>query len=231
VRGKEEEIAMCATNQRIGLAVAVLGLVVGTAQRSTASVVVYMSRNSFNAAVSGLSPTVQTFDTFAPGTTFANGATIGGVTYNSSSGMSIVTNAFLALSGSNTLGRTPTQFFAATDTLTLSFPNPISGFGISFNTFATSTGAYTLSLNTGDVVNSFYDPFPGFATGQFAGFTSTTPITSLVISAPGGFSFTLDNLTTVAAVPEPATLAPAISGVLLCLGYARLRGRAMREPA
>ena len=78
--------------------------------------------------------------------------------------------------------------------MTFIFPSAITAFGISTNTFDTSTGGYTATDNLGDVILSFFDPFPGFGTGEFVGFTSTVGFTSVTIAAPGGICFTLDDL-------------------------------------
>src|SRR5262249_30602852 len=133
-------------------------------------------------------------------------------------GMAIVTNIALALSPPNTLGRTPI-FFDAGDSISFSFDTPILAFGISFNTFATAPGAYLVTTNLGDVAPSSFDPFPGATPGQFAGLVSDTPFTSVVVSSPGGFSFTLHDMTYATVVPEPASLTLLGLGTLGLLGY------------
>jgi hypothetical protein len=82
-------------------------------------------------------------------------------------------------------------------------------------------GAYELKDNLGDVISSSFDPFPGFDTGEFAGFTSDTAFTSVTVSAPGGLSYNLDDMTY--ATPEPATIS------LLGLGVAGMAAYGWRR--
>ena len=133
-------------------------------------------------ANSALVRTDQAFDAIPANTIIPNGAELDGVIYNSSVGLSIVTASFLSLSPPNTLGRTTLDFFDPSDLLMLTFTTPSLSFGISFNTFATDAGAFTVTTNLGDVASSFFDPFPGQTTGQFAGFTSDTLFTSVTIT-------------------------------------------------
>jgi hypothetical protein len=53
---------------------------------------------------------------------------------------------------------------------------------------AQGAGAYSATNDLGDVALSFFDPFPGFSTGQFVGFISDTPFSAVTIAAPGGFT-------------------------------------------
>ena len=181
---------------------------------ASAQVTMYASRAVFATAFPGA--LIENWDSFAVGTTFANSSTVNGVTYNSSTNMAVVENRFLATTPPNGLGRTPIDFFAGLDTITFGFAGGITAFGIDINTFATTTGAYTATTNLGNVVLSSFDPFPGFGTGQFVGFSAVAPITSVTIAATNGSSYTLDTLRFSAAnpVPEPASL------LLLGLGLA-----------
>jgi hypothetical protein len=187
--------------------------------------IIYTSRAAFGAANPGA--TVQTFDTVAAPFVIPNGTNFQGVVYTSSDGNPLITNLFLALSPPNTLGEDVNGFFLPTDVLTLTFPTPITAFGISFNTFATDMGAYTLTTNAGSVIPSFFDPFPGAATGQFAGFSTDTPFTTVTVLAPGGLSYTADNVTYAVAgvVPEPSAFALLGLGTagLLAYGWRRRR--------
>jgi len=186
-----------------------------------AAIITYPSRVAFGAAVSG--EIVQTWDALADGTLIS---VLDGITYTPSAGSAVVTNNFLPLSPPNTLGRTPGEFFAGTDTMTFTFSFPITAFAISFNTFATVAGSFRATNNLGDIALSFFDPFPGFTTGQFVGFSSTAPFTSVTISAPSGASFTLDNLT-YAPVPEPAAL--LLVGLGTAAAFYRRRRASRRE--
>lgn len=103
--------------------------------------------------------------------------------------------------------------------MTFSFGTGLSAFGIDIDTSAT-TGAYSATTNLGDIIASVSDPFPGFSTGNFVGFSSDTPFTSVTISANTGFTYTLD---TLRAVPEPGTLALAAFALLAAAGWSRRR--------
>ena len=182
----------------------------------SASTITYNSRASFYAANPGV--TIQGWDTLPNGTLITS---LDGIQYVSSNGTALVTNAFLPLSPPNTLGESTNGFFVPTDTMTFIFPQAITAFGISINTFDTSTGGYIVTDNLGNVILSHYDPFPGFGTGEFVGYTSTIGFTSVTISAPGGFAFTLDDLAYQfgTSVPEPGSLMLLGSGLF---GIARV---------
>jgi hypothetical protein len=181
-----------------------------------ASTTTYTDRLSFYAANPGV--TIEGWDNLANGTLIT---VLNGITYTTNDGTALVTNAFLALSPPNTLGENVNGFFLPSDTMTFTFPSPITAFGISINTFDTSTGGYTATDNLGNVILSFYDPFPGFTTGEFVGYTSTIPFDSVTIAAPGGFSYTLDDLAYGTTVPEPSSLFLLGSGVFGLAGMLR----------
>ena len=151
----------------------------------------------------------------------------------------IVTAGGAAISSPNGLGRTNNPFggeaFIPGDIVTFTFPMLISAFGVSFNTASTAEGAYTLTTNLGGIAPSAYEPFPGLSTGQFAGFISGEPISSVAIRTLVPFQFGLDDMISVQEVPEPTTLTLLVLGAL-CLIGSRLvgfsaKGRGRRRKA
>jgi len=182
----------------------IFALSVGSA---SASITTY-DRAGFGAAVGAV--TVQNFDSITVGTILG---TLNGVTYGASNGQPIVTNSYLTTTGSNSLASTSAGFFGSTETATFTFATPITAFGIDINTFAMLSGDYVgATTNLGNVALSEFDPFPGDSTGQFIGFTSTTPFTTVTLKGlpdPSNnlYTYTLDTLVYGSAAPEPSTLA------------------------
>jgi PEP-CTERM motif len=184
---------------------------------ASATLLTFPTRVAFAAGVPGA--TVETWDDDAAGTVIPDGTSLDGITYTTPGPDALVTDAFQALSGLNTLGDVADGFFAPPESVTFSFPSPILAFGISINTFDTGAGGYTATTNLGEVAPSGFDPFspPGVPTGQFVGFLADLPFSAVTLAAPGGFSYTLDDLTfvpgTPTGVPEPATLILVGSGL------------------
>jgi PEP-CTERM motif len=184
---------------------------------ASGAIVTFSDRASFGAAAIG--GIVETWDDDAASTVIPDGMLFDGVIYATPTPGpdAKITGLFLPLSSPNTLGDAADDFFSGSESITFSFPSPVVAFGISFNTFATAAGAYTLTTDLGDIAPSSLDPFPGFTTGQFAGFVSDTPFSAVTVSPVGGVSYTLDDLTfvpgTPIGVPEPATLILVGSGL------------------
>ncbi|MBC7925008.1 MAG: PEP-CTERM sorting domain-containing protein [Bryobacteraceae bacterium] len=200
---------------------------------ASAASVTFLDRVSFQTALNSGRLSGQTFDSVASGTILN---TLDGVTYAASAGLPEVTDAYLTTTPLNGLGSTSQAliYFGATETASFTFATPITAFAIDVNTFAPAEGDYTATLDTGNIVSSRFDVFPGLATGQFIGFVSDTAFRSVTINAipdpEAGepYSYTLDtlvygNASDLAPVPEPSTLI-MLGGGLAFLGF-KLRKR------
>lgn len=205
----------------------VLGLVLaGGTSVADAAVLASLDRATFQTAISGATTLgVQDFDSLVAGSLLTND---GNVSYAASTGTPLVTSTFLTSTGLNGLGRDGVGFFLASDTASFTFGTAITAFAIDINTFAATDGAYDVLLNTGDTALSIFETFPGRGTGQFIGFVSTSPFTTVTLRANSGFPYTLDTLIYGAAsevlggIPEPANWA------MLIIGFAGI-GSAMRH--
>lgn len=192
------------------LIVFIIGLFTWVMPASAASLI-GLDRATFQDAVAGGAVVGQDFDDFTPGTILTS---FEGVTYSASGGSVIVTNNFLTSTSPNGIGSTSLGFFAPSEIVTFTFDEPITAFAIDVNTFAVVDGAYFAFVETGDFVSSVFDVFPGFATGQFVGFLSDTPFSSVTIVGVAGFSYTLDTLVYGdGAAIFLQTLNSAVSGV------------------
>ncbi len=179
------------------------------AANSQAATITSVDRAAFAAAVVGGTIGSQDFDGIAAGTLLT---TTPDVTYSASGGTPIVTANFLTTTPPNGLGSTSIGFFND-EIATFVFTMPITAFAIDINTFAEADGAYSATLNTGDVVLSLFEVFPGQITGQFIGFVSDTPFSSVSISQNDAFTFTLDTL----VYGDAATVVVPLPGALLLL--------------
>lgn len=208
----------------------------GCSQIAMASTITEFDRASFQTALSSAMLSGQNFDSIPLGTI----VTVNGVTYTPSLGAAVVTNSFLTSTSPNGLGSTSFGFFGADETLTIMFSSAITAFALDINTFATNSGDYEATVNdgSGSVVPSLLDVFPNTETGQFIGFTDSSPFTSVVISpvsdpgtggghcASSTCSYTVDTLVygdaAALSTPEPATWAMMLLG-FAGLGFAGYR--------
>ena len=233
------------------LAHAAVFLLVASAAASAgaAATITTFDRAGFAAALAGSGARTQTFDDLALGVLTATD----GITYTATGGNVVVTAKFLSSSGLNSLGSgtgDKQQFFLADQRVTFTFAAALTAFAIDINTFVTAAmGAFTATLDTGDVVQSRFAPFglmnpdngaKSVGTGQFIGFTSDTPFTSVTVAGTTGNAddtFNLDTLVGLAyvaplppdpqpsGVPLPATLPLLAVGLAALLCAPRRAGR------
>ncbi|MEM8949400.1 MAG: PEP-CTERM sorting domain-containing protein, partial [Pseudomonadota bacterium] len=194
-----------------------------------------VDRATFDASVTAATVDSENFDGFADGTFLG---VVGDVTFFTSGGGAVITDDFATSTAPNSLGSITTFaeiLGSGGEQATFAFANPITAFAIDIITTAVGAGAYQADIG-GDNADSIDQVFPGGPTGQFIGFTSTIPFTSVTISAVSGFDFTLDtlvfgqaaNLVSTSGPPtdvaEPSALL-LLSGGLLGIAWATRRRR------
>jgi hypothetical protein len=215
------------------LAVLIAG---GIAPEANATIVQFLNRSSFDAAFPGAA--IENWDSFADGTMFPNGTTVNGITYNSSFSPAQVTNFFLPSTTPNSLGQSGDSGFSPFDTISFTFITPATAFGIDINTAFLANGGYTATTNLGDVATSRFNPFPAHSTGNFVGFVSTLPFTTVSITGAAARTsvpaegFSLDTLRVV-PIPEPGAVlfGGMICGVIGIWRVSRLVARRTAVPA
>jgi len=213
---------------------ATLLLLVFSATQGIAIVIPFDSRIAFNAALDAdmtLTKTVEGWDIFPAGALITD---LNGVSYVPSEGTAVTTDGGATVSPPNGLGSTsrfggePNDALNPSETVSFLFDMPIVAFGISINTFANGTGDYVLINDLGDTALSEFDPFPGVDTGQFVGFISNTPFTSVTVSGTPFAFWGLDDMTFATQVPEPTSFG-VVGAALVALGLIRQRRTAAQR--
>jgi len=200
----------------------------GCLPSAMAATITKFDRASFQVALASSMLSGQNFDSLPLGTI----TTVNGVTYMPSLGTALVTNTYLTTTTPNGLGSTSNGFFRSNETLTISFADPISAFALDINTFATHSGDYTATVNDGSnsMIASIFDVFPNSSTGEFLGFTDSSPFTSVTIAVnqSEAFSYTVDTLVygnaaalTTTTTPEPSTFVLLGTGLISVVGASR----------
>jgi hypothetical protein len=235
---------------RLTAAVAI-GLVVGSASRSEATLVFYTDRASFDTANPGLA--VEGFEnansagnpTFAgplDSTTnngiFATGSILPGISFGETGG-NIADGLYLAEPLQNGVGVNPTN------ALGINLP-PSSGFDILLNPGVTAFALDLFQNSSGGEQTGVPQDYTVdiFGTSGLLGSTTTTvqsgqagffgvsstelgAITEITVTSVSGFYEVIDNVAFgTAAVPEPSSLALCGLGVVAAAGYARGRTKA-----
>jgi hypothetical protein len=216
-------------------------LILFPAAQAQAIFVEYTGRAAFNATVPWVF--VENWDSFASGTSFANGSCVNDITYEyvpdippySRKNVDFqVTNAYGYTTRANTLGLTGddspgNERYFTYDGIKFHFLTPIRSFGIDISTEAPNAGYFQATTSLG-VALSVLDPLPGLTTGQFVGFTSDVPISWVSIAYNPNFPVDQDGyvygwaLDTLRYIPLPPSLLLLGSG-LAGLGLWRLRQR------
>jgi hypothetical protein len=222
---------------RLAFALIVSGCAAGACVQSAgAAVVDYTSSAAFTAATAGIALTVEQYATGTNGQTIANGGSFDGLTYTFTSGPvgtvtgGIITDMFdsfsgLSLGGTQISGQ---QFFFGGDSVTVTFPEPVTAVGVFFNVNPNS-GNYDLRTPVGNVStgSSTYDT----STFVFDGITSTTAFTTITFLSENASvgSYNIPEIE-YAATPLPAAL-PLFAAGLGAMGLVgRRRSRKNAAP-
>lgn len=185
----------------------------------SASTISGLDRTQFAAEVSDGVMQRETFDSLEVGPISGTPT----LKFSSTAGKVVVTHKFRASTGVGSLGGGALEYFLPHQTLTITFATAITAFGIDINSWSTLANSFVGTTNTGESYGSVFSPFPGKATGQFLGFTSSTPFTSITIAAKGKYTFTVDTINhgkkdpdpVVKPDPEPAPVPLPASAALL----------------
>jgi hypothetical protein len=193
----------------------------------------YTSSSAFNAATAGDSFTVEQYASGTAGQLIPNGGSFDGLTY-SVTGLglfgtvngSIISNQFNSFSGFSLGGNQSggDQFFFGGDSVTVTFPSPITAFGVFFNVNADS-GNYGLNTSVGNVStgSTSFDT----STFVFDGITSATAFSSVTFfsTSSSSGSYNIPEIEYVTATPLPAALPLFASGLgaLGLFGWRRKR--------
>lgn len=193
----------------------------GVASHATAAVRVFNDPVTFRAALGGLVPTVQGFETLPLGTVINSGSVIDNVQYNFldtplSNGR--VFNAFNRIGTRSLEADNQFGFFFPGQRISITFLRPVIAVGGFFNVAPTSTDSVFLFLlqNGFITVNGGGPTDPPDSNGlYFVGLISDKSFTNVFFGATpqaaSGFNF--DDLTYVnAPIPEPASWLMMIVG-------------------
>ncbi len=169
-----------------------------------ASTVSGLDRTEFAAEVADGTMQRETFDSLEVGPISSTPT----LSFTSTAGKVVVTHKFRASTGVGSLGGGSLEYFLPHQTLTITFATAITAFGIDINSWATVANAFIGTTDTGESVGSVYSPFPGKSTGQFLGFSSSTPFNSITLAANGNYTFTVDTLDHGKKDPDPVVEEP-----------------------
>ena len=205
---------------------------------ASASVVFYTTQTSFNAAAPGAA-LIENFSAAPTKNAPLSSLVLPSGTYTSLAGSN--PNVFVSSPGYSNFGAnvgTTTQYIlTANGDENLLASLTTSARAVGFDAFFNGLGSVTVSVfgpgNTlldAITISTGLDPATGLADEGYLGFTSTTPITGFQWNSTlgGRLNTGFTDISTIAAVPEPATWAMTLIGFAV-IGF--LAGYRRRRPA
>jgi hypothetical protein len=201
-----------------------------------ASVTTYTSQAAFAAAIAGLETVAALdFESLGAPTAIPSGAVHGGFafTYSIAGEQLVVTDAFPATSGANSLGVTGDLVFLASDAFSLAFP-PATAIGLYVIGEDMLPGDVELQTVAGTVENGEAEGvLSDGASVFFLGIVESEPglafgeatVASFAVEDVGDFVWNADDLV---AAPEPGTGACTAAALATLLGVSRRRAGAPR---
>ncbi len=202
----------------------VAALSVALAPTASRADTVYSSLSAYNAATTG--STTINFNGIAAADSFVfenSPFTLSGATFTSSSNLFIIDPGYYSSSYAG--GGFLSTDYSNPDTLVISLPS-VTAVGLDFGGLLGSSGPFSVTLSDGfHTTLSTNDSIAGGSLA-FAGFTSSTDLTSITLSLPDSPEYNaIDNVTfgNISATPEPGTLGLVLTGLLGAAGALRNR--------
>src|SRR5207248_1990921 len=192
----------------------------------------FSSASTINTTIDFQNLTSPTF--FSPPTYTNSGITFNAVGLNAS--LEALDGGNLGISSSNiVLMASASVVFPNTD-LSIILPSGVTAFGFNLKGNSTTSGGFDVTVHSGTSSLTTLVATPNFNSFSFAGFISSSDITSVDISVPtlGGGGTVIDDVMAgvgnIAAVPEPSTwVAAGLSLLVIACSQQRRFARAIKR--
>ena len=221
---------MSSTSKRLlsvcfkGLPIMIAAALVLAPMQSKADTV-YTTASAFTTATSGT--TTITFNGIAAPGSFVSETspvTFSGATFSSSSSLYVIDPAYYSFP--YTGGGFLSADYLTPDIVMVALPAGTTAVGFDYGGLFGPTGSFLVTLSDGFSTTLSSTGSTASGTLDFAGFTSSTDLTSITLTLPDSPNYNaLDNFVygSASPVPEPATLGLMLTGLLGAAGAIRRR--------
>jgi hypothetical protein len=185
---------------------------------------IYSTLSAYNAATAG--NTTITFNGIAsPGSYVQQTSpfTLSGATFSSTSSLFIIDPAYYGFSYAE--GGFLSGDYQTPDVITVTLPS-VTAVGFDYGGLLGTTGSFMVTLSDGFTTTLSTTDSTADGSLSFAGFTSATPLTSITLTLPDAPNYNaIDNFVygQSGVVPEPASLALMLTGLIGAAGIVRRR--------